>query len=364
MPDPVNDLTQPQQQEGGRIGGIDAARALAVVGMLMVHVGPRDPNNFVEMLYNLPHGRASILFVFIAGVGISLLSARPERLNGARLRLGWMALVFLPLGLILQTVDHGVAVIIHHYAIFYVLGIAAMAMPFRALGIVAAAMTVCGPLLYFAIRARWPDLVGRETVMVGDRPLDVLDGLLLTGPYPLLTWSPALLWGMWVGQLNLRLRKRQVQLLVAGGAVAVSAAAASAFGLLTFGTPDDVVDWRHLLSDAPHSQMPLWAIGSIGAASAVTGAMLIVADRVPRICWPLVVLGQLALSFYVAHLFALRVLGDVLRRETVGEAMVSVIVVTGTASGFALIWRRHFARGPLEALFVGPFEWMTSRSAR
>ena len=98
-----------------------------------------------------------------------------------------MALVFLPLGLTLQALDHGIAVILHHYAIFYVLGVFAMALPSRFLGLLAAMITLCGPLLYFAIRAQWPDLVGRETVMVGDNPLDVIDGLLLTGPYPLLT---------------------------------------------------------------------------------------------------------------------------------------------------------------------------------
>jgi|TARA_A100001391_G_scaffold59149_1_gene36653 uncharacterized membrane protein len=358
----MNDQEQPREQDGARIGGTDAARALAVVGMLMVHVGPRDRTNLAEVLYNLPHGRASILFVFLAGIGISLLSARPGRLAIARLRLFWMALVFLPLGLTLQALDHGIAVILHHYAIFYVLGVFAMALPSRFLGLLAAMITLCGPLLYFAIRAQWPDLVGRETVMVGDNPLDVIDGLLLTGPYPLLTWSPALLWGMWVGRLDLRSGQTQFQLLLVGGAVAVIAAAAGAIGLQIFGAPDGVADWRQLLSDAPHSQMLLWVIGSIGAASGVTGAMLIVADRWPRMLWPLVALGQLALSFYVAHLVALYVFGDLLRRESVGEAMVSVIVVTAVAVGFAVIWRRHFPRGPLEALLVGPFDGTTRRS--
>lgn len=355
---------QGHQQHTARIGGIDAARALAVVGMLMVHVGPRDRTSLAEILYNLPHGRASILFVFIAGIGISLLSMRPERLTVARLRLGWVALVFLPLGLMLQTLDHGVAVILHHYAIFYVLGIVMMTLPSRVLARLAGIMTICGPALYFAIRARWPDLVGREAVTIGDRLLDVMDGLLLTGPYPLLTWSPALLWGMWVGRLDLRSDRCHWRLLLAGGAAAVSAAAISAIGLQFLGEPDGLADWRHLLSDAPHSQMPLWVTGSVGAASAATGAMLIVADRWPRICRPLIALGQLALSFYVAHLVALVAFGQVLRRENIGEATVSVIAVTGVAMGFAVIWRRNFARGPLEALLVGPFDLMASPARR
>ncbi|HCO55723.1 MAG TPA: hypothetical protein DIT93_11975 [Pelagibacterium sp.] len=351
----MSDQPQPHRQQGARIGGIDAARALAVVGMLMVHVGPRDRANLAEVLYNLPHGRASILFVFIAGIGISFLSARREDLNVARLRLFWMAMVFLPVGLILQTLDHGIAVILHHYAMFYLLGIAVMALPSRYLAGLAGAVSICGPLVYFAIRAHWPDLVGRETTMVGDRPLDVLDGLLLTGPYPLLTWSPALLWGMWVGRLDLRSGQRHFQLLQAGVAVALGAAGVSAAGLLISGTPDGVADWRQLLVDAPHSQMPLWVIGSIGTAASVSGAVLAIVDRWPKIWGPLVALGQLALSFYVAHLVALHFLDDLLRRDSVGEAMASVIIVTVIAIGFAVLWRRHFARGPLETLLVSPF---------
>ncbi len=352
----MSDQARPQQREGARIGGIDAARALAIVGMLMVHVGPRDRTNVAEVLYNLPHGRASILFAFIAGIGMSLLSARRGQMNAARIRLVWMALVLLPLGLVLQTLDHGIAVILHHYAVFYLFGILVMALPMRLLGMFAAVASVCGPLAYFAIGAQWPDFVGRETVAVGDRPVEIVGGLLLSGPYPLLTWSAALLWGMWAGRLDLRSARSQVGLLMVGVALAASVAIIAAFALHILGEPEGLGDWRQLLSDAPHSQMPLWMVGSIGAASAVTGAMLIIADHWHRLSGPLVALGQLAFSFYVAHLVALHFLKDILRRETVGEAMVSVIVVTGMAGLFAVIWRRNFARGPLEALLVLPFD--------
>ena len=358
------DQVSSQNQHAARIGGIDAARALAVIGMLLVHVGPRDRDSFGEVIYNLPHGRASILFVFIAGIGISLLSARPGRLNSARLRLAWMAVVFLPLGLILQTLDHGIAVIVHHYAIFYLFGILAMALPTRPLGIFAAAASICGPLAYFMIRMHWPDFVGRETVAVVDRPLNIVDGLLLTGPYPLLTWAPALLWGMWVGRLDLGSGRCQFQVLLVGGAGTISAASIAAIALQILGSPSGPTDWRHLFSSSPHSQMPLWLIGSIGSAGAVTGAALVLVDRWPRSCRPLVALGQLALSFYVAHLIALHFFKDVLRRASVGEAMVSVLVLTVTASVFAVIWRRYFRRGPLETLLVWPFDLMAARRER
>jgi peptidoglycan/LPS O-acetylase OafA/YrhL len=60
----------------GRVRGIDVARALAVVGMVMVHIGPvrMEGSGLVGAAYRLPHGRASILFVVVAGIGVSLLA--------------------------------------------------------------------------------------------------------------------------------------------------------------------------------------------------------------------------------------------------------------------------------------------------
>jgi uncharacterized membrane protein len=59
-----------------RISGIDVARALAIVGMVMVHVGPQDAGKpgIAAQAYRLSHGRASILFVVLAGIGVSLLA--------------------------------------------------------------------------------------------------------------------------------------------------------------------------------------------------------------------------------------------------------------------------------------------------
>lgn len=346
-----------------RIGGLDAARALAVIGMLMVHVGPRGGETLGEIVYNLPHGRASILFGFLAGVGMALLSSRPETRGLARARLGWIAFVFLPLGLILQRLDHGIAVIVHHYAAFYVLGITVLGLSRRSLFWLGTSLSIAGPVIYFLIRAQWPDLAERDTVMAGDTVVQIVGGLLVTGPYPLLTWSGALVLGLWVGRLDLRAASTQWRLAVGGTAVAIVAGALSLLVEPLAGAVEAPGDWRRLLNGAAHSQMPLWLIGAIGTAMAVSGAMLIAVRRWPATFSPLVALGQLALSFYVAHLFVLAIFTDLVRRQSVGEATISVIVVSGAAMVFAVLWRRHFARGPLEALLVWPFQPALSPSA-
>jgi uncharacterized membrane protein len=65
----------------GRIQGIDLARAVAILGMVMVHIGPIRLDGFglTGAAYRLPVSHASILFVVVAGIGISLLAGDRSR---------------------------------------------------------------------------------------------------------------------------------------------------------------------------------------------------------------------------------------------------------------------------------------------
>ena len=115
-----------------RIVGIDLARCLAIFGMFAVHIGPTDAQGWLGTSYAAAHGRASLLFVLVAGVGVSLLGTSP-RTTGAqvRIRLLWRALLLLPLGLSLQELDHGAAVILQDYAVLFVVATVALLLPDR-----------------------------------------------------------------------------------------------------------------------------------------------------------------------------------------------------------------------------------------
>src|SRR5215212_1158851 len=94
-----------------RLRGVDVARAIAVLGMVMVHFGPTPaPDTALGNLYGVSHGRASVLFVLLAGVGVSLLVGGRSRGGRssllARGRLVLRGALLLPLGLWLQGLDH------------------------------------------------------------------------------------------------------------------------------------------------------------------------------------------------------------------------------------------------------------------
>lgn len=65
-----------------RMVALDAARGLAVIGMIAINTGPRGDDELLEMLYRIPYGRASLLFVLLGGIGLSLMTRR-SRLQGA-----------------------------------------------------------------------------------------------------------------------------------------------------------------------------------------------------------------------------------------------------------------------------------------
>jgi peptidoglycan/LPS O-acetylase OafA/YrhL len=355
-----------------RLRGVDAARAIAVLGMVMVHFGPNPrPDTLLGDLYGVSHGRASVLFALLAGVGVALLvdgrlrgqgkTRRPTFL--ARGRLIFRGALLLPLGLWLQQLDHGAYVILQYYAVYFLFAALVLTLPDRWLLVGGVAVLVGGPLVYL-----WGTMLASAWYTGDPASLDdpagkIFRDLLLAGKYPLVTWAAPLLVGLWIGRRNLAAPALRWWLLLLGLAVAVAAALASDWLTMTLGGPFEGrrdPSFAVLLTDTPHNQMPLWMLGSIGSACAVLGGMLLLADQLPRSTWPLVATGQLALTVYVGHLLLLDAFPELLKRDTVPEAFLTVGIFMLLAVAASTLWRAFLPRGPLEAAVAAPW-WIVER---
>lgn len=331
----------------------------------MVHFGPTGPQDgLVSRLYGSTHGRASILFVVLAGIGVSLLAGdhSPARLRSAAAKLVFRAALLLPLGLGLQELDTNVLVIVQYYALYFLVAALVMPLSDRVVLALSGFLVVAGPVAYLALGMARPDwFAAGGSATWSDGPAQSARDLLLTGSYPLLTWSGPVLFGVWVGRRDLRSTATRVRLLVAGTAGAVLASGASA--LFTAGDRGPATEpvWEQLLVSEAHSQMPLWLIGAIGVAIGVLGACLLLTSRFPRLLWPLVTTGQLALTVYVGHLLVLAAAPDLLRRETVEGAVRVVSAFTVVTAALCTAWRAVASRGPLEALLRLPWAWRRTR---
>ncbi|MDZ5077828.1 DUF418 domain-containing protein [Nesterenkonia sp. HG001] len=334
---------------------LDAARGLAVIGMIAVNTGPRGDNGLLEMLYRVPYGRASLLFVLLGGIGISLMTRRARERQtplpwGSLL---WRCLLLLLGGLALQELDHDVAVILQIYGLLILLAIPLLKSSKRTLLLVMGLSALLGPVLWIATQPQIDGRVYRGPVSASEPPGEMLVGIVLTGPYPLLVWIAPFVLGVWLGRQQLTEPRVSTRLMIWGVSSAVGARLVSVLLVGVFGEPTSHIVWQRLFSAVAHSQMPLWLISGTGSAVFVLGVCLKIQTWSRSVWSPLIFLGQLALTAYVGHLV---ILAFVVRPgpETLGQGMIATTGTVAVLMVFAWLWRKRFTRGPLEMVLRAP----------
>ncbi|MCF1506662.1 DUF418 domain-containing protein [Streptomyces glomeratus] len=361
----------------GRLVGVDLARGLAVFGMFAAHVGP-DPSRggVVGFLMELAHGRSSALFALLAGFAVVLITGRQVPKTGragrqAVAKVIIRAVILLAVGSALTMSGTPVDVILAFYGLYFLL-----VLPLYRLGAGPLAALAAGTALVF------PQLLYVLTPLVGGAPRaagepDGLVSLLFTGSYPALTWIPFVLAGMAVARLDLASAAVRARIAVTGVVLAVvgyagswlalhlvpgaldaiaasgsDGAALSAWWSDRAGYPTgDTAAW--LLAASPHSETTLSIVANTGVAITVLAACLAAMDVLPRLrraATPVIAVGSMSLSAYVAHLVAIRLLDIEELPGSPLHVLLGFIVAVGV---FATVWSRFFRRGPLEWLMSG-----------
>jgi uncharacterized membrane protein len=353
-----------------RLAGVDAARGLAVLGMVAVHVLPGETaDGGVTLPEQLAGGRSSAAFAVLAGVGVALATRGGTDRWRQRLRLLLRALLIGALGLWLGGLDVDVAVILAYYAVFFVLLLPFLGWRPARLLPAAAAVALAAPVLSYLVRPHLPD-EGFEnpTWSSLQDPARLLSDLLLAGVYPAVPWAAYLLTGLAVGQLALHRTSTALRVAAAGAALWAAASAASALLLgplggyaaigELIGTDDREVvveavghsffgnvpteTWWLLAVDARHSSTTPDLVGTTGTALLVLGLCLLAAPRAGLLLAPLSAVGSMPLTVYTAHLL-------VLHHTDSDDPTRYYLLQVGAALVVAPLWRRLVGRGPLEA---------------
>lgn len=314
-----------------RIFGLDAARGLAVLGMIAAHV---LPDRGVE---SIADGRSSVLFATIAGISLGLLSGGshppPRGLRGStRRRVAIRGAVLILLGLLLWTLPTYVAIILDYYGAFFLVALPLLFAPRWLLGLLVALFALVGPLVVGSVPDSPMEVVGSNLLLY--LPLE----WFVTGYYPGVVWLAYLLLGLLLARCDLRTRRTRVAMLVAGATSA----------LVGYGTA------AVLGFDASaHSGSSWEVLGAGGTAVALTGILLLLTDALPvvrRILWPLAAAGSMPLTIYTAQIV---VIAMFMSTPLSGQpaSMESWPLLFALAAGsllFASLWRRFLGRGPLE----------------
>jgi uncharacterized membrane protein YeiB len=351
----------------GRLLGVDLARALAVFGMFVVHVGPplSATHGVASWIRYLADGHSSVLFATLAGFSLALLSGGRHPKQGlagrqATLRIAIRAVVLLGLGTVLA-MQFGGVIILGFYGVYFLLALPLLRMSAKTLGILAAATAVVGPQLAFALNALLPPAVldGISAVDPLKRLSEVgIVELLLNGFYPAITWMPFVLAGMALGRLDLRAGVVRLRVAIVGATVTVVAYGASLLlagrnALASLAEGGEMPDGAgSLLLAGPHSGTTFDILGSTGVAMLV---IVVATELVERLTWlrrvagPVIAVGTMSLTAYVGH-FVLQPLFLLPAGEETQQSWVPVILFIIGAIVFAAIWSRFFRRGPLEYL--------------
>ncbi|WP_095046308.1 DUF418 domain-containing protein [Streptomyces sp. WM6386] len=365
----------------GRLVGVDLARALAVFGMYVVHIGPplSATDGVASRLRYMADGHSSVLFATLAGFSLMLIAGRREPKTGlagrqARARIAIRAVVLLALGTVMA-MEYGEVVILAFYGVYFLLALPLVRLRARTLAIIAAALALVTPQLSFALNSLLTEPV-RQSVDAYDplhrlSDVGVLD-LLFTGFYPTITWIPFVIAGMALARLDLSATAVLWRLAALGAALTVAAYGMSLLlagkdalrstaedGPSSGGSGSMPLDSGSLQSHAsslltagPHSGTTFDIVGSVGVAILMIVGATVAMDRLPRLrrlADPVVAVGTMSLTAYVGH-FVIQGWLPWFGATHDEESWVTLIMFVLGAIVFAAIWSHFFRRGPLEYL--------------
>jgi uncharacterized membrane protein len=360
-----------------RIMGVDAARGLALLGMVAVHVYPNfNDGNTPSMVYVVVAGKAVALFVLLAGVSLAFITGGRHPVEGrartaVAASLAVRALLIGFIGLTLGYTGQSVDVILPYYGVLFLLAIPLIGLRPAVLACLAIVIALVVPVFTLLIgdSIRGVALANNPTFHSFLQPYLLAVGLLFTGPYPALAYMAYICAGLAIGRLELSSIRVATRLLGSGLALAISSWVTSSVLLLHMGglqrlrdaapagtTPDQLTDnvllwspdhissWWWLAIRAPYSATPIDLLYTIGVAMAVLGAMLLLTQVAAPVLRPLAAAGSIMLTIYSAHVVYMAF--DPLSNYP----FISFAVQVATALVFAVIWQRARGRGPLETV--------------
>lgn len=359
---------------------MDAARLAAILGMFAAHVfalyetsgAPAYSPTFTGTFAS---GRASVLFMVLAGLSLVLLSKSLARKGFSHPKvysvLVLRALIIAVLGMAIGSVNEAIAVILVHYGLLFLLLPLALKLSRITIWVVSALWLLLMPVLWRPLASNWiADSLGHNPSF-GDvlTPQLLLKDLTVTGYYPLMVWFGFGLLGIAIARCNLRSKRTAAVLAVSGGLVAAVSYIAGRVLSLSFteqisaatGTPTALVptlittgrlpgtsldpylaNREYLLLPTGHSNALVSTVHVASCSVAVIGLLLLIVAYFGPLGRVIAGAGRAPLTLYVGHLILLPVLQDYLEPTTIWWILCALTACFGIWLGFTK------ATGPLE----------------
>jgi uncharacterized protein len=355
-----------------RLVGPDVTRAVALIGVVVLNyhgylngmdAAAQPGSAWADRLFDPFEGvlatRFAATFMLVAGVGVSLLTARAcaasdrPAISEHRWRLVRRGVLLYAGGFLLNWIWDGT--IVFFYGAAFVIASLLFTLRTRWLVVVGATAAVAAQAIqWWGVRrgqdGRFPDWLFQPDTLGSRSPRGLLLDTFVNGTHPLLPWLAFLCAGMVIG----RSLPHVPYLRVAAGGLAITALTYLVNHLATNGRASDemaVTMW----STQPYDRGLLYTIGTLGTAVAAFCLVSFVAERfrTATAIRALQMAGQMSLSIYVAHVFVFNLV--VHWMEWVDPGLGSALLFAGTFWVMAMligsVWVRFAGMGPLERVY-------------
>lgn len=349
-----------------RIIGIDVARALAVIGMIIVNfkiVFGENGLNWAHYFAGIFDGKAAATFVVLAGIGLALMTNSAIKKNDlaklkiARNRIIKRALFLFIIGISYITIWP--ADILHFYGIYMIITILYLSRTKKTILISAISIIAVYPILmtFFNYETGW------NFNTLEYQSLWTLKGfmrnLFFNGFHPVFPWTAFMLIGYWLGKQDLNNNEFVKKIFWRSTSIFISIQFFSYLfiSILSEGNPQTAEELDYIFGTNPMPPLPIYMLNGITIAFAIISACILIAKKFKNsfIIDALNKTGQLALTFYVAHVIIGMGIIEMINPNKMGNYSIEFSVTYALIFSllciiFAVVWRKYKKSGPLEWL--------------
>lgn len=347
-----------------RIIGIDVARAFAVIGMIIVNfktVFGQEGNEWLQSISYVFDGKAAATFVVLAGIGLAMMTKSAiknqdkEKLAKVRMRIIKRALFLFIVGL--SYIVIWPADILHFYGIYMLITLLVLTSNKKLILVLGIAIIFLFPLLLtlFNYELGWNfDSLNYEEFWT---PIGFIRNLFFNGFHPVLPWSAFMLFGFWFGSQDLHntpfLKKAFWISLVTF--ILIQIISKVLITVLSFDDPESIGTLTELFGTNPMPPLPLYMFNGISMSLIVITGCILVSKKFEhnKIIKALYNTGQLALTFYVAHVVIGIGIIELFKpiesaQYSIEFSLVYALIFSLLCIVFAIFWRKYKSTGPLE----------------
>ena len=338
-----------------RLIGLDVARYLAFVGMVLVNFdivmsyGVESNEGFFNEIIEQLRGRASATFVVLAGIGLGLSSLKRESqtVNTIVKR----SIFLLILGLLNMSIFEGD--ILHYYAFYFLFGVFLLPFSNRVLISMIGLLNIVffGMLLSIDYESGWNF---EELTYSGFWTIDGFTrNLFFNGFHPVFPWLGFFLLGILLSRALLKKRQFQIK-MISWGLVAIIFSEIMSFIFSGYLIPADS-ELQFLVMTDSMPPMPLYFIAASGSAFLIIGLCLLVSEKFKEsnIYSLIAPAGTQTLTLYILHIIVGLGFIDAIGftgTQTSSQAFVVAVTFCILGTIFAFIWSKWFRWGMFESL--------------